>query len=188
MNEMFEKQLIEKYPRLYRYAGWNNLSSSLMGFGFNHDDGWYCLIDELSGVISNYLDLLEKSDRLRFVRKFVRRLLVDSRDIPTKFSLYLPNKICSILEKFSSRTYLIFKVEQVKEKFGTLRYYVYGADKTIEDIISHYEWRSHKICDSCGQEGDYDSDFEKNPITTNGSGWITTKCQRCRKILAKEKI
>lgn len=45
------------------------------------------------------------------------------------------------------------QVAQVKEKFGTLRFYLYGADDTIEDLVEAAERASENICEQCGQPG-----------------------------------
>lgn len=63
-----------------------------------------------------------------------------------------------------------FQVMQVKEKFGTLRFYVYGGDKYIDNIISAMGLASSVICEGCGAAGE---------LTTDG-GWYRTECNTCR--------
>lgn len=45
--------------------------------------------------------------------------------------------------------------EQVKEKFGTLRFYFYGGDETIEGMVSIAESITRKICEDCGNVGQH---------------------------------
>lgn len=74
-----------------------------------------------------------------------------------------------------------FKMVQVKEKFGGLRfYYSYpkGADPTtydyIHQLVEQAEGESWGICLTCGTKGG---------VTTGnspGSMWITSQCDPCR--------
>ena len=64
-----------------------------------------------------------------------------------------------------------FKVFQVKEKFGGLTFYTnkYSFDKSsdaILQLIAAAEQQSLVTCDVCGQPG-----------TTQGKGWIRTRCE-----------
>lgn len=71
MDKDLEKKLIEKYPKLYQGTKLNP-QESCMAFGFEHDSGWYGLIDKLSedltkidpGAIASQVK--EKFGTLRF--------------------------------------------------------------------------------------------------------------------------
>lgn len=69
-----------------------------------------------------------------------------------------------------------FKVTQVKEKFGGLRFYVSGADEdkwlVIGPLIRDAENDSYKICEHCGT---------REEVTVNKRGYIQTLCDSCRK-------
>lgn len=55
MNNQLEKQLFEKYPKIF--AGKNMpIIKNLMSFGCECDDGWYWLIDNLCNTIQQYID------------------------------------------------------------------------------------------------------------------------------------
>lgn len=58
-----------------------------------------------------------------------------------------------------------FKVVQVKEKFGGLRFYVDNADETINGMIYMAESWADKSCEVCGNRG-----------TQRGKGWIVVLC------------
>ena len=42
------------------------------------------------------------------------------------------------------------KAAQVKEKFGGLRFYIYGGDNEVYNIISKAEKKSYSICSATG--------------------------------------
>lgn len=68
-----------------------------------------------------------------------------------------------------------FRVEQVKEKFGGLRFYVSGANDSIHGAISLAEILSVEICERCGEEGEQRS-----------GGWIVTLCDSCHETRQEE--
>lgn len=66
---------------------------------------------------------------------------------------------------------------QVKEKFGGLRFYVYGGDGTVWDMLDVAEKESYRTCESCGTKED---------VSQNEGGWIKTLCTKCREAQEKE--
>lgn len=63
MNEQLDKQLCEKYPKIFV----NRLglpTETLMCFGFEHGDGWYKILDALCGQIQNHLDWVNKKEEI----------------------------------------------------------------------------------------------------------------------------
>ena len=63
-----------------------------------------------------------------------------------------------------------YKVHQVKEKYGSLRWYDSGGTEKICNIINKYEDLSEQICCKCGKPAKY---------YTNG--WILYMCEDCFK-------
>lgn len=61
-----------------------------------------------------------------------------------------------------------YRITQIKEKYGSLRWYDYGAPKEVYDIISKYEQISTKTCIVCGKPAKYIS-----------KGWISPYCGDC---------
>ena len=65
-----------------------------------------------------------------------------------------------------------YRVAQVKEKFGTLRFYDCGAPSSIyrelQDAIDKYEEMSARTCIRCGR-----------PATKISLGWISPFCDEC---------
>lgn len=64
-----------------------------------------------------------------------------------------------------------YKVAQIKEKFGGLRYYVNGpyVDGMVE-IIREAEDRSYGICQGCGAT---------DGVSMREHGWVATMCPAC---------
>lgn len=64
-----------------------------------------------------------------------------------------------------------FRVSQIKEKYGTLRFYVFGADDAIYRMIHEAETESGRICEQCGKPGFLH--------TARGGYWLKTLCPKC---------
>lgn len=62
-----------------------------------------------------------------------------------------------------------YKIEQIKEKFGQLRWYSYPSYKKVERIINKYSVLSENICIICGKPD--------VPMTHNG--WDSPYCKKC---------
>ncbi|NMA85002.1 MAG: hypothetical protein GX962_14195 [Epulopiscium sp.] len=62
-----------------------------------------------------------------------------------------------------------FKINQIKEKYGTLRFYAISSLGEVHDLISEYEDKSKELCCECGEIG---SLHEKH-------GWSQTLCDKC---------
>ena len=61
-----------------------------------------------------------------------------------------------------------YRITQIKEKYGMLRWYDFGASRKIYDIISKYEGISQVTCICCGK-----------PATQITTGWISPYCDDC---------
>jgi len=97
MKKELELKLVEKYPTLYqRYGG--DMRKTCMHWGFEHGDGWYNLIDELSsklepfGIITEQVK--EKFGGLRFYCDYPKHL--SEKDI---------NKIIEIKNIYENLSY-----------------------------------------------------------------------------------
>lgn len=68
-----------------------------------------------------------------------------------------------------------YRISQIKEKYGTLRWYDFGDTQKVHDIISKYEYISQFICMRCG-----------NPYAKFfNNGWFYTICENCASELFK---
>lgn len=63
-----------------------------------------------------------------------------------------------------------FRIVQIKEKFGELRFYTNWTTNEIEAIINKYTKLSRKTCIVCGK-----------PATVITTGWISPFCNDCVK-------
>lgn len=69
-----------------------------------------------------------------------------------------------------------YKILQIKEKFGGLRFYITG-NQTAQDLTIKYEGLSMSVCEDCGKAGEcYSGQNRENA----GRGWIRTLCDPCR--------
>lgn len=83
------------------------------------------------------------------------------------FGEQLVNEIYEVVEKNNLEDY---KVLEVKEKFGMLRWHDHKYTKEIVDIITKYEDISTKTCYRCG-----------GIATKNTVGWFLPVCDECDK-------
>jgi len=63
-----------------------------------------------------------------------------------------------------------YKIHQVKEKFGGLRFYSNVMDAEVGKLISEAERKSFKTCEQCGEPGEL-----------RKGGWLITLCKDCSK-------
>lgn len=61
-----------------------------------------------------------------------------------------------------------YRITQIKEKYGSLRWYDAGNNVEIQNIIDKYEEISTKTCINCGKPAKYIS-----------RGWISPYCENC---------
>lgn len=71
-----------------------------------------------------------------------------------------------IREELIKHNYLYeYRIMQIKEKWGELRWYSGAAPREVYDIISKYEELSRRTCIRCGK-----------PATLISKGWISPYC------------
>lgn len=68
-----------------------------------------------------------------------------------------------------------YRILQIKEKFGTLRWYGSVETNRLLDVINKYEKLSRVTCIKCGR-----------PATKISQGWISPFCDRCAKKMKKK--
>lgn len=61
-----------------------------------------------------------------------------------------------------------YRIMQIKEKYGSLRWYDSGNNEEIQNIINKYEEISSRTCINCGKPAKYIS-----------RGWISPYCENC---------
>jgi len=122
--------------------------------------------------------LSRKADRIEWFHKYV---------LNTIFSIPKYNELDAMEEgwrrrfgmdmmkelrkQLSKENYLYkFRITQIKEKFGGLRFYVECASKEVYSIIDKYGSMSFGICINCGKDAKYKT-----------TGWVLPYCEECIK-------
>ena len=126
MRDELDKQLCEKYPKIFadRHA---DMRTTAMCWGFEHDDGWYNIIDQLCGNIQSHIDWVNET----------REDLLKNNP----YNHPIPDEIHQVV------------ATQIKEKFGTLRFYYNGGDDVIDGMVRMAESMSGVTCETCGKPG-----------------------------------
>lgn len=73
-----------------------------------------------------------------------------------------------------------YKIHQIKEKFGELRYYFLSPEywNEVHILVDEYSSKSKKICEVCGKPGH---------TSRIGGYWLKTVCFECYTDLTKDK-
>lgn len=120
--------------------------------------------------ILKWLDL-NVLDRIFIIPKYT-----ELDDMPTgwrnKFGIQMCKEIKQSLLKAGGRKALrAYRITQIKEKFGGLRWYDnHGTKEILDTIIPKYEQLSYETCISCGKPAKYVS-----------KGWVSPYCEDCAK-------
>jgi len=130
MKKELDEALCKKYPLIFadRHKG---MMETAMCWGFDHDDGWYAIIDNLCANIQGHIDWS-----------------ITNHQSALKWNGEHPDRQYSVREPVPQVV-----ATQVKEKFGTLRFYYTGGDETIEGMVRMAESWSANACEECGAPG-----------------------------------
>lgn len=181
MNEQLDKQLCEKFPKMFRERNMP-MSQTCMCWGFAHGDGWFNIINSLCGSIQHHVNWRreQRADALRFNRALRRAQRGDMAGLVWFYDRndneYMKKMAASraqeALDKGEFRDVPdacpSVIVEQVKEKFGTLRFYYRGGDDVVDGMVRMAEAMSACTCEECGAPAH----------TDNHGGWVGTLCER----------
>lgn len=91
--------------------------------------------------------------------------------MPKGWRIAFGEQMCQDIKDDLMRTGYLdeYRISQIKEKYGSLRYYDFGCtDKMLHEIIPKYEELSKRTCICCGKPAKW--------ITT---GWISPYCDEC---------
>lgn len=109
--------------------------------------------------------------RVKFFGWFGRYTELDAMPDAWKndFGIKMTKEIAQALKKTGGRKAVrAYRITQIKEKYGSLRWYDYNTTDEVLRIISKYTHYSTTICQYCGKKADYCTD-----------GWITYLCGDC---------
>lgn len=183
MNELLDKHLCEKYPKIFSER---NLSpqDTCMCWGLSVGQGWYSLIDILCNRIQNHIDdppyIRKTGWRLlkarleecwnwtvwsKAIYPFVKNFPINEYSRYSRYWCFHVNDYEKPPEGFVPQ--VVF--QQVKEKLSGLRIYASGGDAYTRALISFSESISYRVCEVCGKMDD--------SVGRNRKGWITTTCE-----------
>lgn len=95
-------------------------------------------------------------------------------DIPKGWQKAFGIQMCEDIRKILVKANYLYdyRIAQIKEKFGGLRWYDYGAPSSIyqelQETINKYGELSYHTCINCGR-----------PATKISLGWISPFCDKC---------
>lgn len=89
-------------------------------------------------------------------------------DMPDGWRKAFGEQMCAEIKEALGPDIYDYRIEQIKEKFGQLRWYDRNSDKNIDKIIDKYTKLSEHTCISCGA-----------PATKVSLGWIDPWCDEC---------
>lgn len=139
-------------------------------FGIKYKVKFLTLINnflKIFHILPSYseLDALEKGWRIKFgedICKEIRNSLIN-----TYIKNEHPNNIFRKISCYYKGIKLLFnyRIIQIKEKYGYLRWYDFNSTEDVHKIISKYEVISENTCIVCGK-----------PATYHTTGWICPYC------------
>lgn len=91
-------------------------------------------------------------------------------EMPTGWRIAFGEQMCADIMKALEKDPHAdeYRILQIKEKFGELRWYDSHCTPEINKIIKHYTELSQKICINCGK-----------PAVWNSIGWVSPYCDDC---------
>lgn len=161
MNEALDKQLCEKFPKLFVDRN-SDMKSTAMCWGFEHGDGWFNIIHALCSNIQWHIDQSVKNHDFAAKYNTMREAMLAGdftlfeEDYRTSMLSFREQRRREILNEKPRPVPEIIEqvtVNQVKEKFGTLRFYYSGGDAYIDGLVAMAESMSAATCEECGAPG-----------------------------------
>ena len=170
MKPELEKQLVEKYPTLFKFHG-GSPKETCMAWGCEHDDGWYDLLDNLC----SYITVLMKHS---MYLSFKNGITESDKDGEYKGDFVTSPEVrfSQIKEKFAGlRIYFDVFHDLTEEQLAKFDEESYDKEytkfyKDVSSAIDFTEFLSHKTCEICGKKGRVYRD-----------AWWKTLCPDCAK-------
>ena len=90
--------------------------------------------------------------------------------MPDGWRMAFGEKMCEEIREalVSENALKTYRIYQVKEKYGGLRWYDSGRTYKVDKIVNKYEMLSYRTCVDCGE-----------PATCMSTGYILPFCDRC---------
>ena len=117
--------------------------------------------------ICNFLDWLERHP-LQWIHCFTDYTELDAMEPGWRKAFGI--KMCKEIKKALKKHHYLhqYRITQIKEKYGELRWYDASAPDEVFNIIQKYTQKSRRICLICGKPAKYIS-----------KGWISPYCGNC---------
>lgn len=173
MKKELDEFLCQQYPKIFKHRH-ADPTTTAMCWGFEHDSGWFNIINNSCKLIQWHIDTTRKN-RVRALRinralrtgnlEKIAKALGSKQQGNPRFLEMAEKKLAEKQFELVPIACPQVVAEQVKEKFGTLRFYYHGGDEFVYGVLSLAEAMSGVTCEVCG-----------NPGTRNSSGWIRTTC------------
>lgn len=186
MKEELDKELCEKFPKIFRDRH-APMHQTCMCWGFACGDGWFKIIRNTCALIQNHINWTRerRARALKFNRALKRALNGDVKGLEhyhtygETLSEWGRKHVQEDIEKakYEDVPEVCKQVvaTQIKEKFGTLRFYYSGGDDFVNGVVQMAEAMSGSTCEDCASPG-----------TQLGGGWIRTLCTKCDKAFKKQ--
>lgn len=179
MEESLDRQLCEKYPKIFRARDRrSSMRQTAMSWGISVGDGWYNILNSLCGVIQHHINSTRKSraDDLKFNRALARALSGDKNGLMHYYAYadaspdyWVQRTVANRIETAAFRQIPEACPQvialQIKEKFSGLRFYYQGGDETVRGMVELAEAMSYVTCEECGSPG-----------RSSNDGWIRVLC------------
>lgn len=164
MKEELDKQLCERYPKLFAQRG-KSMQETAMCWGFECGDGWYNIIDKLCANIQSHIDnhnrgrqfSLEYNQMVEQVQRgdtelFNARYKGYKEEFKEKILRDIQEGKINLKQDIEDEFPQV-EVIQIKEKFGTMRFYTNVGDSYIYGALAMAESMSAVTCETCGAPG-----------------------------------
>ena len=169
-SQIMEKTVIDgiPHPNILEYMEALNISIDILGTDYTRDQlkNWI-LINKYPFLIPKYWNRNTMQYEVDKDYKYTFTLLDEMPDGWRKaFGEMLCEEIYNALVECGGLD--DYRIEQIKEKFGQLRWYSYPSYEKVERIIDKYSVLSENICIICG----------KPDVPMTGDVWFYPLCEK----------
>lgn len=175
MSPELDKQLCEKYPKIFRDRH-GDMRETLMCWGFDCGDGWYNILDAACANMQHHIDWHNdtRERNIKFNDMLAKARAGDHTELDEYVNVYredarqkYKNSILNGENRNVNEPIPQVIAVQIKEKFGTLRFYYDGGDEYCRGIEAMAESMSARTCETCGTPG-----------KLRHGGWVRTLCDQ----------
>lgn len=163
MKKELDEKLCNNYPEIFRDRH-ESMYKTNMCWGFECDDGWYPLIDNLCRNLM--IDVINRKTQIEHIKEMIDRGW--DKQSNTSQNYYSEENIKKLQKELEEEIKKIPIATQVKEKFGGLCFYIVGGTEKDFIKIDFAEQLSYNICEICSSM----------KAITYTCGWCKTLCDK----------